>query len=148
MHMIMYLSTVVAAGFCTLMINWQPGQQQQQQHTPLRALVTTLEEFRAAGPAASSHLVLSAHTELAATHELVLLRGALSRANGGSGSGGVLSAPEARTVLELTRALYLDTHAHHSLVYTFNHDPGRFDFTALCELLGVPQGGGAGVNNT
>jgi hypothetical protein len=56
-------------GFCSLLIQWQPQQ----------ALVTTLEEYRQMGSNAPAHFAMTCYTELAISHQLVLLRGDVLR---------------------------------------------------------------------
>jgi hypothetical protein len=56
-------------GFCSLLIQWQPQQ----------ALVTTLEEYRQMGSNAPAHFAMTCYTELASSHQLVLLRGDVMR---------------------------------------------------------------------
>ena len=47
---------------------------------------------------------------------------------------------QARTLLQLVRAFYTDPSAHR-LVYTFNHEPEKFNFDALLAELGLsPEG--------
>lgn len=109
-------------GFCSLLIQWQPQQ----------ALVTTLEQYRQLGSNAPAHLSLTCYTELAGSHGLVLLRGDVLYPE-------LINTAEARTVMELTRALYTDPSSY-QMVYQFNHAPDKFDFGLLLQQLGISNG--------
>ncbi|KAF6264976.1 ATP11 protein-domain-containing protein [Scenedesmus sp. NREL 46B-D3] len=109
-------------GFCSLLIQWQPQQ----------ALVTTLAEYRQMGSSAPAHFAMTCYTELASSHGLVLLRGDVLRPE-------LVNTAEARTVMELTRALYTDASSY-QMVYKFNHAPDTFDFGLLLQQLGISSG--------
>jgi len=95
-------------------------------------LIGTLAEFRAAGPAAPAHAVVTHYDELADEKGIVLVRTDLV-------SPHVLAPAEAASLVSTLHALYLDDEAGggHALVRAFNHDPASFEWGALCKRLGV-----------
>lgn len=110
----------------TLVLNWQG---------PV-ALLTSLDEYRRLGAGAPPHMTVTCYPELAESKGLVLVRGDVI-------SGHVVSAPEARTLLQLARAFYTDPGAHR-FVYAFNHEPEKFSFDALLAELGLLKSGQGG----
>ncbi|KAL6753222.1 ATP11 protein-domain-containing protein [Haematococcus lacustris] len=92
-------------------------------------LVTSLEEYRRYGASAPACMQVTHYTELLESAGLVLLRADCVNDK-------LVNALEARTLLELLRALYVDGEDYKQ-VLNFNHDPTSFDYNALLSKFGL-----------
>lgn len=91
-------------------------------------MFTELEQYQRAADksAVPSCLHLRYYTDLAATKDIVLVRGEVDLAR--------LTTTEAQTLVNQLQVYYL-ADAKYAAVKTFNHDPAQFDYNAIIDDL-------------
>lgn len=94
-------------------------------------LVTTLQEFKAAGAAAPAHAVVTHYPDLVATKGVALVRGDVLGPH-------VVDAGDVAKILTMLHKAYVDAEGH-AHVRAFNHAPGAFDYDRLLAWAGLER---------